>query len=624
MSGLPWGDPTAMTQPKTRRAGKGFLGIEGGATRSVSILAAAGGRCLKRIEIGAPANYKLLDREGLGALLAGIAVRFPRPAAVGIGLAGVLEEGDRAAVRQAAGEVWPAVPCWAGNDLETGLAAAQAERGTTVARVIAICGTGSACFGKAPDGKTVLAGGWGHLLGDRGSGHEIGLRACREVFRAYDETGRWPALGERLAGVLGLESPAGFVDWIGGASKAEIAALATEVFDAWGDPIAMRVLKDAAGELAATANACARRLVGDEEPVEFVLTGSVLTKQPGFVRDLVRRLSAARRNQRVHVLSREAAWGAVEMARRAARPEAVAFAADEAGTAHVPTAGIDALLPVARGMSPTEERNPRSRRLDRMSVAAAVRLMLEEDAAIPAALLREQRKIRKAVDMIVRAFRGGGRLLYVGAGTSGRLGALDASECPPTFGAPAEMVQAVMAGGDEALKGALEDAEDDFEGGGQALRRRGAGAKDVVVGIAASGRTPFVWGALHAARELGAATILVCFNPRLSFRRAGPPDLVIAPETGPEVLTGSTRLKAGTATKLVLNIFTTLAMVRLGKVMENLMIDLRPTNDKLRLRAIRIVGELTGVSAEVAEAELRANGWQVKRAVERLRRGRRR
>ena len=177
------------------------------------------------------------------------------------------------------------------------------------------------------------------------------------------------------------------------------------------------------------------------------------------------------------------------------------------------------------------------------------------------------------------------------------------------------MTQAIVAGGEQAMHGAQEDAEDDLDGGARALRGRAVSNKDVVIGIAASGRTPFVWGALHAARDLGATTILVCFNPSLVFDRGNRPDLVIAPAIGPEVLTGSTRLKAGTATKLLLNIFTTLAMVQLGKVVENLMVDVHPTNAKLRDRAIRIVQDLTGVARETAAEALEHHEWSIQRAL---------
>ena len=216
------------------------------------------------------------------------------------------------------------------------------------------------------------------------------------------------------------------------------------------------------------------------------------------------------------------------------------------------------------------------------------------------------------------AFRRGGRLLYVGAGTSGRLGVLDASECPPTFRTSPNMVQGVIAGGTRALWQAVEGAEDDPVAGARAIQFRGVSGRDAVVGIAASGRTPFVWGALAEAKARRATTILICFNPHLVIPRRVRPSVVITPETGPEVLTGSTRLKCGTATKLILNIFTTLAMVRLGKISGNLMVDLNPSNKKLRERAIRILCELTGTDAEKARAALVKSNWVVKRARKKL------
>ena len=231
-----------------------------------------------------------------------------------------------------------------------------------------------------------------------------------------------------------------------------------------------------------------------------------------------------------------------------------------------------------------------------------------------------------AIRLAVRAFQSGGRLFYVGAGTSGRLGVLDASECPPTFRTPPEWVQGIIAGGARALHSAVEGAEDDSAAGAEAVRARGVTRSDVVVGIAASGRTPFVWGALHAARAAGAATGLISFNPGLRFRDGWKPDHCILPDTGPEVITGSTRLKSGTATKLVLNAITSLAMVQLGKVMDNLMVDLNPSNDKLRDRAVRIVMELTGASRDAASRALQGGarepgrGVTVRQAVIRLRR----
>jgi N-acetylmuramic acid 6-phosphate etherase len=268
--------------------------------------------------------------------------------------------------------------------------------------------------------------------------------------------------------------------------------------------------------------------------------------------------------------------------------------------------------------SPTEQRNPRSMDLDRLSIDDAVTLMLEEEAQVAPALLAHRDAIARGVTMVARAFRRGGRLFYAGAGTSGRLGVLDASECPPTFRTPPDMVQAIIAGGTRAIWSAVEGAEDDARAGAEAVAARGAGDRDVVVGIAASGRTPFVWGALGEARRRGAATILLCFNPHVALPRGQRPTLVIAADVGPEVLTGSTRLKAGTATKLVLNALTTLAMVRIGKVRSNLMIDVRASNAKLRARAVRIVQALTGAGEDAARAALDKTQWHVADACARL------
>ena len=234
------------------------------------------------------------------------------------------------------------------------------------------------------------------------------------------------------------------------------------------------------------------------------------------------------------------------------------------------------------------------------------------------ALLAKKRLLAQAVSLTARTFQRGGRLFYLGAGTSGRLGVLDASECPPTFRSNPDLVQGIIAGGDVALRRAVEGAEDDAIAGGREIRVRQVTSRDLVVGIAASGTTRFVWGALAEAKKRKAATVLLCFNPYLKISRAIRPDMVIAPDLGPEILTGSTRLKAGTATELVLNLLTTLAMVRIGKVMSNLMVDVNPSNAKLRTRAVRIVRELTGVAEPAAQEALGKSQWIIRAAVRRL------
>jgi len=262
----------------------------------------------------------------------------------------------------------------------------------------------------------------------------------------------------------------------------------------------------------------------------------------------------------------------------------------------------------------TEQRNPRTERIDVASSLEIVDLINAEDQGVPAAVRREREAIARAIDLVVAAFGAGGRLLYVGAGTSGRLGVLDASECPPTFGTPPEMVVGIIAGGPKALVRSAEGAEDDVNAGAEAMDAARVGANDVILGIAASGTTPFVRSALARAQTLGAKTGLVsCSDPPAQL--AATCDVVILPEVGPEALTGSTRLKAGTATKLVLNSITTGALIRLGKVYGNLMVDLMATSDKLRERGQRIVMECCRVDRDRARAAIEAAGGSVKLAI---------
>lgn len=261
----------------------------------------------------------------------------------------------------------------------------------------------------------------------------------------------------------------------------------------------------------------------------------------------------------------------------------------------------------------TELRNPKSMSLDSMPTIDAIRLMNEEDRIAVDAVASIANDIARAVEMVADRLSRGGKLIYVGAGTSGRLGVLDASECPPTFGVDPHLVSAIIAGGPDAVFRSKEGAEDDRRAGFDAIDLGKIGEKDVVIGIAAGGSTPFVLGALEAARAHRAATIFITCV--VESARDPVVDLTLRALTGPEVLTGSTRLKAGTATKLILNQITTLAMVRLGKVYENLMVDLRATNDKLRERSIRIVRALTGLSIENAQALLKKSEGSVKTAI---------
>lgn len=260
---------------------------------------------------------------------------------------------------------------------------------------------------------------------------------------------------------------------------------------------------------------------------------------------------------------------------------------------------------------PTEQSNPASRGLDKRPLKDLVAVICREDAVVPKAVAKEAPRIAKAAEYAAAALAKGGRVIFVGAGTSGRLGVLEAAEIPPTFGTSPSSVKAIMAGGKAAVFKSKEGAEDDAEEGARRIRketRRG----DLVVGIAASGVTPFVRGALVEARRRGCRTAFITANNRALANIA---DVVIAPRTGPEVLAGSTRLKSGTAAKLVLNAMTTAAMSRLNKVYDNWMVDLKPTNKKLVARAVRVIGHLGGVGQAEAEALFASSGRHVKTAV---------
>jgi N-acetylmuramic acid 6-phosphate etherase len=657
-----------------------FLGIEGGGTRTVALLVNSRGQVLRRLESG-PANLQLLTDAELKELFRSIARALPRPDALGIGLAGGWTDADWQRIHTAAAEVWPQVPRRVSNDLETAMLAAapesgarpspgaagydrkrSARAGTCFAReracsdcepspqVLVVSGTGSGVYGSHPDGRRAKVGGWGHLLGDRGSGYDIAVAALRVLVEEQDRSGSCPALGSRILRALQLNEPNELIPWAQAATKAEIAGLAPEVFAAayYGERLARTVLDHAAAHLAQAAAVCARKLAKPEARVRFVLAGGILLGQPRFAAQVAREIRKLWPGASVSPLRRESAWGAVELAKQAfekskseshlQNPSRLAGASPSPRPSPKERGRSEASYPEhpappkssahgfrlslspeervgVRGTSPTEARNPRSTKLDTLPVASAIRLMLSEEARVPEKLLAERRHIERVIRVVARAFRNGGRLFYVGAGTSGRLGVLDASECPPTFRASPEQVQGIIAGGREALWKSVEGAEDDSEAGGRAIVFRRITRQDVVVGIAASGTTPFVWGALQEARLRRATTVLVCFNPFAKSAAPFRPNIVIAPDLGPEILTGSTRLKAGTATKLLLNLFTTLAMVRLGKVRSNLMIDLHPANVKLRGRAVRIVQDLTRVDQATARGALERSGWVIQRAL---------
>ena len=558
-----------------------FLGIEGGGTRTVALLADRHGRILSRLESG-PFNLKLLSdaeaRQRLRGIKRGLA---SRPTSLALCLAGCRTDADRSRARALAERVWPGADAYVGSDTDSALAAAFGPHGSGI---VIVSGTGSCVVGRN-GARVARAGGWGHLLGDHGSGYWIALTGLRAAIREFDRHGRVSHRLQRALRRLCLNSPDELVGWIQNASKDAVAALATDMLE--GDA---GLMLQAASFLAQDCHAVAQKL--SLEKPRVALSGGVLRHNRKLAILVGNRVRTLLPGAKIIPMRGESAIGALKLAGLAS---ARSVSTPQTASLSVPV---------------TENRNPRTMDLDKRSVSQLVDVMLGEEARVVPALRKNKPAIERAVSGIVRAFKRGGRLFYIGAGTSGRLGVLDASECPPTFSTDPEKVQAIIAGGATALHRAVEGAEDDQAAGAEAVRARGVGRRDVIVGIAASGSTPFVLGALDEAERLGAETFLLCFSPPRSTTHR-----LLLFHVGPEAITGSTRLKAGTATKIVLNTLTTVSMIRLGKVVSNLMVDVKPTNAKLRARACRIVAALQGGSEDDARRRLIHCGWNVKKAL---------
>ena len=594
-----------------------ILGIEGGGTRTSVVLVDSASETVLANFTAGPGNLHFLDRDALAAHLEEIRRQLPvTPDRIGIGFAGVRSEGDRERLTAAVAKTWPGVPAVVTDDLVLALESTTWPE-DCAAQVLLVSGTGSCCLGRHRNGKVVKVGGRGHVIGDRGSSCDIALHALRSIVTISDIHADWPPLGADILTFLQMNDPESLIEWSSTASKTELASLAKVVFaaaESRQDEIALAILKRAGERLSKDSVHCAARVAARGEKVQFVLNGSVLLKNPAFAEGVIARIRESWPNCEVTCLEEPSVRGAVAMARNpeVATTTLVSVNQPKVSADQVTTAR--SWRPVSA--SPTELRHPKSTNFAEMPIAGAIRLMLEEDETIPAKILAESEHIEWTVREVVRAFSEGGRLIYCGAGTSGRLGVLDASECPPTFRTPTNLVQGIIAGGRTALWSAVEGAEDDFAAGEKAIEFRRIGAADVVVGISASGHAPFIWGCLGEAKKRGATTVLVCCNP--AYRDHPLLDGAILPDTGPEILTGSTRLKSGTATKLVLNLITTLAMTHSGKVMSNLMIDLNPSNAKLRDRAVRIVRDITGADETMALQTLEKTGWNVRASCESL------
>jgi len=439
------------------------------------------------------------------------------------------------------------------------------------------------------------AGGWGHLLGDSGGGYDLAIHALRDVLFAFDTARRITPFAQNVLRTLGLNSLRDLTLWAQAAQKNDLARLTPLVFE-HADETAP-ILQDGAEALARLTSAVAQRL-GMEKPT-VRLMGGLFARQTRYSELFAKALTSKIPGARAEVCTPPATLGAVRLALNALEIE----------TAPAPGFSEPALHD-----APTEQPNPRSAHLDTLATRELVELFVREEHFVEAALAAVAEPLARGVDLISAALAAGGRLFYAGAGTSGRLGVLDASEMPPTFGVSPSLVQALIAGGAAAIQQSIEGAEDDVAAGALAVRERGVTAQDVVCGITASGRTPFVRGALEAAAALGAGTLLITCNPERQ-KGAIVANVEIDLPTGPELVTGSTRLKAGTATKVALNVLSTCTMIRLGRVDGNFMSCLQPTNDKLRDRAARFVAARLSIPENEARQRLECANWNIRDAI---------
>ena len=597
------------------KPGERILGVEGGGTKTawvfVETVSGANAsawefRVLEQGKLPA-SNFRLTSPERLRAILAELPKQIDR---AGVFLAGCGTEEDRCALKQMCLEIWPNAKIVTGSDRDSGLAAAL-DRGDGI---VVNAGSGSSVTGRRGE-RIERAGGWGHILGDAGGGYFLSIHALRLVLREHDLGRSEMDFTVKILRVLSLNNLDELVRWVQTADKMELAMLAPVVFEAAtaGDGRMMEIIEEGARVLCEYTEAVASRL--HLLAPKVVLIGGLFQRDSIYTHAFRRRLKKNLPDARVTTAERAPELGA-------------AWLTAELGD-HVPVreklAGgeIDSLAAAL-----TEQRNPRSENLEKLSPREVVQLFVDEEKFVQDALRDAAADLTRAIEIVAEALRNGGRLFYVGAGSSGRIGVLDASEIPPTFGAPPDLVQGVIAGGVTALHRSAEAVEDDETAGALAMEQRGVKDRDVVVGITASGRTPFVLGALSRAKSSGAKTILLICNPAVvagvspaegeiaaGTAASTVVDLVISLEVGPELLTGSTRLKAGTATKVALNIISTGAMVVLGKVRGNLMIDLHTTSTKLRDRAVRVVAELTQSDYDTARQKLEASGWNLREII---------
>jgi N-acetylmuramic acid 6-phosphate etherase len=567
--------------------GEKILGIEGGGTKTAWALVDHGAI----VEAGKlpPSNLRLTPLDQITKIFRVLPRDVDR---IGVFLAGCATEEDRAALLRLARAGWPRAKIVAGSDRDSGMAACLRDRDGIAVNA----GTGSSVTGRSGQ-RIEKAGGWGHILGDAGGAYFVSIRALRSVLREYDLRRGEREFAANILRALGLNNFDELVRWAQTADKMEIASLAPVVFEAArkSDEAARQIIAAGVGALVDFTTAVSMRL--QLETPEVRLMGGLFENQKfygvAFSKALSEKIPGAKVAMCEFPPEVGAAWLAAEERLQIERTEE-------------PDGAVQLV-------SPTEQANPKSANLDRLSSREIVELFVAEEKSVEDGLGRCVDQLARAIELAAGAIGNGGRVFYVGAGTSGRLGVLDAAEIPPTFGASPDLFQGIIAGGAPTLQRSIEGAEDDARSGALAMDERGVKREDLVIGISASGRAAFVIAALRRARAIAAKTILLTCNAKRE--PGGEFDLEINLKTGPEIVTGSTRLKAGTATKVALNIISTGAMVRLGRVRGNLMIDLQPTNKKLRERAVGLVSQLAGCDRESARSRLERADWNLREAL---------
>jgi len=580
-----------------------FAGVDAGGTKVRVAVADARGRLIAHRE-GPGANAVSDGPEAATERIVG-AFAGLRPDAVAVGLAGALSP---AVSRRVAARLRAALGTRrivVRNDAVAILEALAPRENS----VLVAAGTGTVTIGRTAAGRLVRVDGWGPVAGDAGSGTWIGRTALEHALRAHDGRERPSAFARAVLHAAGLRDPARDIRRFYASLRRlqDLVRLGPVVsaFARRRDPAARSILRSAGRALAVSVAAARRRMPGGRAGV--FLTGGIATLPP-----IVSVLRSRFPSVSLAPLPEAAA---LRLAARVFGGRA-AEAAIASALARLGSSKPRRVRDEGSRLSVTERANPLTAGFSRLSPADMVRAMNREDSRIAPAIARILPRVARAVGTAERQIRRGGRMIYVGAGTSGRLGVLDASEAPPTFGVPRGLVVGVIAGGRRALDHSVEGAEDDARAGTAAMRRLRVGRRDFVVGLSVSGGARYVVAALRAARRAGAATAAITMNPRSPLARTA--RLALVPAVGPEVVAGSSRLKAGTAQKMLLNMLSTCVFARSGRVHGNLMSHVTPVNEKLRGRAVRIAARLLDVADYEAERRLIAAGWRLDRVLGRV------